>query len=221
MPHQDQPPGHGSQPPAPDPEPTCRSYLHANAMPAMGAAPAGRLRRVLAGIAAHLCHQLRRDVTEVLPPGPAPALSWGACETGSATRAGFRHYHHAGQVIAAGCLHAIGFDPHAAADDDSYLTATIEPALTTATRDQMRDLLPDLNEHIQASMDDAGTGTATAIRLYQHATLIQAAHVLHHLRDGLGTPNLPPCGPSPPARPPPPARTSPPARPGRKLPRTA
>jgi hypothetical protein len=194
-----------------------RSYLDTDARPAIRAASADQLRLVLRRIAANLCYRLRLDLTESLPPGPAPTLSWGVCQTDSATRAGCQLYHQVGQVIAASCLHTLGFDPHTAAADDAYLTTSVEPVLTTASRRRMRGLLLNLDGHIQAIMADAdasagwipsielldnaweaGTGVATAIQLYRHATLIQTAYVLYHLWDGLstsGTPTLAPFTP--------------------------
>lgn len=80
-----------------------------------------------------------------------------------------------------GCLHAIGSEPHAPA----YLNATIEVALNKASRDTTHILLLSLNEHMHVTIADAGT--AAAIELCRHATLIQAVHVLHYLWDGLGT----------------------------------
>lgn len=187
-----------------------RSYLDADARPAIRAASSGQLRLVLRRIAMHLCYRLRLDLAESLPPGPASALSWGVCQTDSATRAGCQLYHQVGQAIAASCLHAIGFDPHTAADDDAYLGTAVEPVLTTASRRHMRGLLLNVVGHIEAIIDDAdasaewitgvelpenawesGTGVAAAIQLYQHATLIQTAYVLFHLWNGFSTSGTP------------------------------
>ncbi len=157
MQHRDQTPQQDSDPPASDLEGIFRSYLDADARPAIRAATADQLRRVLLDIAGHLCYWLRLDMTESLPPGPPSPVSWGICDAASATRAGFQLYHHVGQVIAAGCLHAIGFDPHRAAADHTYYSTSVQPALTAASRQRMRGLLLDLAGHIEASMDDADT----------------------------------------------------------------
>lgn len=196
-----------------------RSCLNADARPVIRAASADQLRLVLRRITGHLCHQLRRDLTESLPPGSAPATAWGVCQASSATRSGFQLYHQVSQAIAVGCLDALGFDPHAAAASDAYLEDGVEPVLTAATRRRMRGLLLGLIGHIQAAMDDAddsadmtagidlpenaweaGTGVTTAIQLYRHAALVQTGWVLSHLWDALsasGAPILFPCTPGP------------------------
>lgn len=64
-------------------------------------------------------------------------------------------YHsQVGQAVAADCLHALGFDPHAAATDPSYPTATVQPEVATASAHR---LLTALITHIHAEMDDADT----------------------------------------------------------------
>lgn len=220
MQHRDHTPQQNSDPPTADLEGSFRSLLDADARPVICAASAHQLRRVLRDIAGHLCYRLRLDMTGSLPPGPASHVSWGVCEAASATRAGFQLYHYVGQVIAAGCLHVIGFDPHQAAADDTYFSTSVEPALTAASRQLMRGLLLDLAGHIEASMDDAdtsailttadglpeeaweaGTGVSAAIGLYRHATVIQTGYVLYKLWAGLtnGPPSLMPFTPGTPA----------------------
>lgn len=187
-----------------------RSCLNADARPVIRAASADQLRLALRRITGHLCHQLRRDLTGSLPPGTASAIAWEECQASSATQAGFQLYHQVSQAIAAGCLHALGFDPRAAAASDAYLEADVEPVLTAASRRRMRGLLLGLASHIQAIMEDAddsadmtagidlpenaweaGTGVTAAIQLYRHAALVQTGWVLFRLWDGFSASGAP------------------------------
>lgn len=166
------------------------------------AAPAHRLRPTLASIAAHLCIRVRPNLTEPLPPGPVSRAVRGVCDAGSARHAGVQLYHHAGQVIAASCLHVLGFDSHQVAAGDTYFTTIVQPTLA-ASRQRMRGLLLDLAAYIDATMDaadtitsprrddrlpdetqDTGTGILATAGHYQHTTMIQTAHLQSMLLDG-------------------------------------
>jgi hypothetical protein len=79
MPHRDHTTRQDGDPPVPGLERAYRSCLDADARPAIRAATTTQLRAAVTGIAGHLCRRLRLDMTEFLPPGPAPAGSWGIC----------------------------------------------------------------------------------------------------------------------------------------------
>jgi hypothetical protein len=205
--------------PASEPETIYRTFLAADIRPVITAAAPAAMRAALDTLAAHLCGRLCHDITTFRAYGPDQRPPWAACETGNALRAGFQLAHAVTQAIAGSYLTIMGFDPATATTAPAYHPDVITPALRAARPTRLHATLLGLTEHATATVTDADQGFAlagqasdgipadlwdtatavtTAIRLYRHAALTEAAHVLSTLWDELAPgPVLLPFAPSP------------------------
>jgi hypothetical protein len=192
-----------------DPELVLRSYLDSDEEPLIPAATAGQLRDTLVAIADHLGRQLHLDVAQFPAYGPDERPPWAVCQTGNAMRAGFQIYHEVIQALAGGFLAVMSFDAAQAVTDPAYHAAVIVPSLAGAGKARMRTILTDLAGHVRATASDSAastgllsasqvpadirdvaSGVTTAISLYHHAVVAEAANVLYLIWDGLQAPNL-------------------------------
>lgn len=188
-----------------NPELVYRAYLTADTRLAIRAATTEQMRRILADIARHLCHQLTDPLGGVPPLGPDQRQPWQVCQVGTGTRAGFQLYHHVLQAVAGCYLHALGFDPARATADDTYYATAIDPFLRKARKQWLRRTLNRLADHLDATVHDSdvaadvsaqadlphdiwevGTGVTSAIQLYRHAVRIVSVHTLFFLWEGSG-----------------------------------
>jgi hypothetical protein len=190
-----------------DPETVYRTFLHADVRPVINAASTARRRAALHAAAAHLCDRLRHDITAFPAYSPGQRPPWAICQTGNALRAGFELTHAVTQAIAGSYLHVIGFNPAAAISAPRYHSETITPALNAARPARLHATLLALADHAHATTTDADLGHAlatqihrdgipddlwdtatavtTAITLYQHAAVTEAAQVLCAVWDAL------------------------------------
>jgi hypothetical protein len=205
--------------PSSSPESVYRTVLAADARPAIRAASGPQLRAALNDITTHLCDYVRRHARHtVAAPGQWP----GPIEAG-AMQFALELFDDVRRAVAASWLHALRFDPGRAAAEPDYHGTVVGPVLAAARKYRLRGLLLTLADRIRAATTDAdtsaalvavtpvpddiwdvGTGVSAAMVLYQHAVLVEAAHVWYYLPGGLGTgqaPVLPPIAPPPhPAR---------------------
>jgi hypothetical protein len=124
----------------------------------------------------------------------------------------------------------MAFDPARTITEPGYHTDVVTPSLhaarttrlraillalaayartTTSDADASAELAARMDTEIPAELWDIGTGTTTAIRLYHHAALVEAGHVLSTIWDNLAPAPAPPCSPSPPPPRPPPRPSTP------------
>jgi hypothetical protein len=192
-----------------DPEKVYRSFLAADLRPVINAATATRMRKAAGAAGEHLCGRLHRDTagfTGIPSLGPDQRPPWATCQTGDALRAGLQLFHAVTQAIAGSYLTVMGFSPASAISHPGYHTGIITPALHAAPATRLRAILHALAAHTTHTTTDADTaaaltgstdthtppdlwdvtlGTTTAIRLYQHTALTEAAQVLYALWDNL------------------------------------
>jgi hypothetical protein len=200
--------GAGSDPgqPGSGPESAYRSLVAADARPAIRAASGQQLRAALNDITTHLCDNLRRHASGTVA---APGRRSGPSE-GGALQVALELFDDVSRAVAASWLEALRFDPGRAAAEPDYHGMVIGPVLAAARKHRLRGLLLTLADRIRAATADAdtsaalaavtpvpddiwdvGTGVSAAIALYQHAVLVEAAHVLYYLHGGLGTGQAP------------------------------
>jgi hypothetical protein len=201
-----------------------RTFLDTDIRPLINTAtPAARHAAVNAA-ARHLCGRLRHDTASFPACGPGQRPAWAACQTGNALRAGFELTSAVTQAIAGSYLQVMGFDPATAISTAGYHRDIVVPALQHARPTRHHATLLALARHAAATVTDADQGSTlarqaghggipddlwdiatsvtTAITLYRHAALTEAAQLLCTLWDSLapdpGTaPVLLPFAPSP------------------------